>query len=662
MRTLIYFVTACLFFFTQQCFSAVLDVLIKDPVPQTVPAFGKVSAFYIIKNTKNFNLTGVFTKKLPLNVTQVTCDPNYCGATFDLGAQGSPNDSCILKLTVKGPVHARGSSLLICTATECDEANTPLDVSLSDSLPFIAINSGSYSNYHAGIFPLLATTADSGDTWSYPVGIFQDLKSNIDPNFSNGVLSSASCNNTFDKSVCISAGQWCKGSFCDNPLPLIAVGIHYGSIWRYPKSVFENLQTVVDPDFTGGALRSSSCFGSGGNTVCIAGGTYSTASSSLPLIARSVNAGNDWTYPKTIFQNLTSAIDPNFKNGSLFSASCTQSTCDSVCISAGNFCTTEHCDSQLPLLAMSTDKGSTWHYPAEVFKNLDSKLDPSFSGGFFVNSSCTGVGNQAICTAVGSFTNNQTTLPLLALTKDGGSTWNYPPEIFKNLTTTLGHGFTAAIFNATSCSGAKSKAICIAAGSCFRKGNGSPLIGLSQDGGNSWTYPDFIYTKLKTVVDAQFQGGNFDGASCIGSGKKGICLAAGGYCRKDQLCFPLIALSTNGGKTWSYPASVYSNLLNLVDSHFRYGFFSDISCKGTAEHNFCVASGQYSNDSSETFPLIAFSKDSGHTWTYPSYIYQNLTSVIDPDFAIGSFVRGAIAGNKFKLSLKEKQFMLQLKK
>src|SRR4029078_1383847 len=122
-----------------------------------------------------------------------------------------------------------------------------------------------------------------------------------------------------------------------------------------------------------------------------------------------------------------------------------------------------------------------------------------------------------------------------------------------------------------------------------------PILAVSQDAGDTWNYPDFIYTKLKQVVDPTAVSGNFLGASCIGKSTKAICVAAGGYCR-DLGCNlenPLIALSTNGGKTWSYPDSVFKDLPLKIDPDFRIGFFRSISCSGDENNNFCVASGQY---------------------------------------------------------------------
>lgn len=632
---------------TQATFAQTFSIVPNRDLPQTVPLFGKVSAYYKISNTTALNLNGNFVKKLPDDVTQVTCDPKYCGKTFNLGANGSGTDSCILKLTIKGPVKADADDLLVCTigSASCEGPSTLLTVSEAASVPFVGIAAGSYSDNFNGIFPLLIATNDSGENLVYPTEIFKDLKTSIDPNFATGVLSGAACTASQDNNVCIAPGQWCSGSFCENSLPLVALGTQNTTTWTYPHSVFQNLTTAIDPNFVSGDLKAGSCFGSGGNSVCIASGIYYTNSAFFPLLALSSNGGKDWTYPPSIFKNPTTSIDPTFTKGYLSTASCTKSTCDSVCIASGNFCTTSNCDFQLPLLALSTDKGNSWTYPSSIFNDLKTSVDPKFNTGFFISSSCTGEGNKAICIAAGSYSNNSAIMPLLTLSKNGGQTWSYPPDILDDLAAKIGHRFTGALFNAASCSGAGKKAVCIAAGSYFTtSGAGIPILAISRDGGNSWRYPPFIYTKLKTLVDPNFAGGTFDGASCIGTGKTAICTAAGSYCNKTNMCFPLLASSSDGGKTWAYPPSIYSNLPSVIDPGFKFGLFSSVSCSGIATNNFCTAAGQYSNDSSDTFPLLATSTDSGKTWTYPPYVYENLTTTIDPGFAIGAFHKAATSG------------------
>jgi len=617
-------------------FAATFSVLPKGNLPTTVPLFGKTSAYYTITNKTDLQLNDNFVKTLPDNVAQVTCDPKYCGMNFNLGANGTGKDSCVLKLTIKGPVKAELSNLLVCSTngTTCDGTFDPLNVKETKSMPFVGVDAGGYSDQKGGFFPLLAATNDSGETWSYPHEIFTDLKNIFHPDFSGGFLANSACTTN----LCIAPGQWCSGPLCERTFPLVAVGTQNATLWKYPASIYENLQTRIDSNLTGGYLGAGACFGTGNNGVCIATGTYfSDPDLFYPLLALSSDGGKTWSYPSSIFKNLTTSVDPDFVKGTLVSASCTKSTCKSVCISAGNFCTTSICNLQIPLVALSTDKGKTWSYPSSIFNNLKS-IDPTFESGTFVSSSCTGEGEQAICVAAGNYSNGPTILPLLALTRDGGNTWTYPPSILEDLATKIGHGFRGGLFTGVSCSGSGKKAVCTAAGAYFRtSGANIPFLAISRDGGETWSYPDFIYTKLKTLVDSDFVGGVFDGTSCIGTGKDAICTAAGNYCDKNQICYPLLALSTNGGKTWSYPPSVYKNLPLILGPGFTRGFFNNVSCSGIANHNFCSAAGQFLNVNGEAFPLAAISTDSGNTWSYPSYIFQNLTTTIDPDFSIGTF-------------------------
>jgi hypothetical protein len=536
---------------------------------------------------------------------------------------------------------------VVCAAGEinCDLPSVLLSVTESSPVPFVGIAAGSYSDNFNGFFPLLIASNNSGADWTYPPTIFKDLKTAIDPNFVNGFLSGAACTSAQSKNVCIAPGVWCSGTFCENPLPLIAVSTQNTTTWTYPKSVFQDLKTAIDPNFTSGNLRAGDCFGSGGNAVCIASGMYTiNEHRSFPLLALSSNGGKNWTYPQSIFKDLTTVIGPDFESGYLTTASCTKSTCESVCVAAGNFCTPPECPTQRPLLALSTDKGKTWSYPSSVFRNLNSSVDPNFKDGFFVSSSCTGVGEKATCIAAGSYSRISSIMPLLVLSQNGGKTWSYPPSILDDLANRIGHEFGGALFNAASCTGSGKKTVCIASGSYFRKsGRSIPLIAVTRDNGNTWSYPSFIYTKLKTLVDNEFFAGTFDSASCIGKGDEAICTAAGNYCT-NIACFPLLATSSDSGKTWSYPPSIYSNLTSIISPEFAYGILSSVSCGGIAEHHLCIAAGQFSNTTSETWPLLAVSTDRGQTWLYPSYVYSDLATKIDPGLAIASFNKAATSG------------------
>lgn len=655
------FFFSALALFSKLSMALTFSIIPSRDLPHTVPKFGTTSAFYLVTNSSSANLNNNFVKSLPLNVTQDTCQSAYCGLKFNLGPNGSSTDSCLLKLTIKGPVDSGDllHQLLICTDTEsdCDVTSSPLNVTQGPSAPFIGMAAGNYSNTNGNFFPLVVTTNNSGSVWKYPRAVFEDLKISIDPEFFSGLLQAAACSGSVDKSVCIAPGFFCKGMDCFNELPLIAVGRHNANTWTYPSSVFQDLQTRIDPNFTRGSLNGASCTSSGNNAFCVASGVYSTPSMQFPLLALSSNGGGNWTYPTSIFQNLTTSIDPSFSGGFLFSTSCNKSTCNSVCVASGAFCNDSGCNTQLPLMALSIDKGNNWTYPHSVFQDLKNVIDPNFFSGSLMSSSCTGSGNKTICIGVGRYFNNVTALPLLALTTNGGSNWTYPPAIFTDLPSKIGHGLESAFFNSGSCTGSGMSARCIAAGA-FTKSNGvqTPLLALTKNSGQDWTYPPFIYTKLKTLVDPDFKVGVFNGTTCIDTGKNSICMAAGNYCT-DTFCeksFPLIAITSDGGKTWRYPPSVFQNLTTKIDPNYLRGFFNDISCTGTGAYSFCIAGGQYTTGTT-TFPLSAYSTDNGENWIYPPYIFQNLTTTINPDFNLGFFIKTGSAGGKLTFPNYKKQ-------
>ncbi len=307
---------------------------------------------------------------------------------------------------------------------------------------------------------------------------------------------------------------------------------------------------------------------------------------------------------------------------------------------------------QLPLVAVSKDKGKNWLYPSTVFHNLTTRIDPNFVSGEFSSSSCTGTGSKTVCIGAGRYFNNASTQPLLALSMNGGDAWTYPPEIFTDLPARIGHDFTGAFFRGSSCTGKDIRARCIATGAFTNtKGAETPLLALTKDGGQTWTYPPYIYTKLKTQVDPLFRAGSLDAATCMGENKESICMAAGKYCR-DRFCsvsFPLIAVTRDGGKTWSYPPSVFQNLTTVIDPNYGSGFFNAIKCTGPEVTSFCIASGQYSNHNTH-LPLVAYSTDNGMTWTYPPYVFQNLTTTINPDFMSGTLGNTGATGGKLKMS------------
>ena len=240
------FLFICLLLISNVIYAATFNITTQSTLPTTVPEFGKTSVFFAIKNITNKPLINSFVKTLPNNITQVKCNPKYCGAKFNLGASGSPTDTCLLKLSIKGAVNS--AALLVCTSgeTSCDSSQA-ITVGLGPSNPFIGIGVGSYESINRhDTFPLLAVTNDTGHNWSYPSAIFQNLNTSIDPTFSGALLSGASCTGSLNKNLCIASGHWCKGAFCGLAQPLIAVGKQNGTAWTLKHSHLSlSVMTVV---------------------------------------------------------------------------------------------------------------------------------------------------------------------------------------------------------------------------------------------------------------------------------------------------------------------------------------------------------------------------------------------------------------------------------
>lgn len=509
----------------------------------------------------------------------------------------------------------------------------------ANNTAFRGIAAGTYTISPGPFFPFLAASNDAGTSWNYPRSVLDNLQTSIDPSLVFGLLRGASCSGSGADTVCVALGSFCKNDTCTSQVPLVALSRNELTTWSFPHSVFEDLTTKIDANFARGFFVNGICRNIDGQNFCIAAGLFTNPVQN-PLLGMSIDGGTTWTYPKSIFENLQQNIDASYSSGFLESASCNQSFDNNICIASGAFCSGDPCTAQLPLLALTNNKGSSWQYPPVIFKNLKTVIDPDFVSGELFNSACTGSDNQSVCIAVGHFFKSDfNPNPLLALTQTAGNSWTYPPFIYSNLAAHIGHDYTGATFRGASCTGENIRARCVAVGFFnTSKGTALPLVALTKDGGQSWTYPPFFYTKLKTTVDPNVRRASFNSASCIDKNKQSICMIAGNYCT-DKSCghqFPLIAVSIDGGKTWHYPPSVFQNLSTRIDPNLTQAFFSDISCSGSQASSFCVASGQYST-SSATFPLAAYSIDKGATWIYPDYIFKNLTTTVNPDFISGLF-------------------------
>lgn len=381
--------------------------------------------------------------------------------------------------------------------------------------------------------PLVSASTDGGNTWA--------VKS-VSGLPVSGYFSAASCTGSGLTAICTATGQDQVGS---GPA-LVAVSTDGSHTWAV-KSV-----TGLPVN---GVFYGTSCTGSGSTAICVAAGvTGGTAA----LLAVSTDGGNNW------------AVTP--VTGRLFKGvSCTGIGSTAICTAAG----VDNTGGFPPLVTVSTDGGNTW---------VNKSVTGLPASGYFTSASCTGVGATAVCTAAGQ--NGVGTFPpIVAVSTDGGITW-----AVKSVTGLP----TKGVFNAISCTGTGSTAICTAAGQNFN-GSQPPILAVSTDGGNTWT------TKSVTGLPT---AGFFNSASCTGTGSTAICIAAG---RDLSTAAPFLAVSTDGGNTWAA-----KSVTGLPASGSFYG----ASCTGTGPTAICAAAGQ--NNAGSAPPFVAVSTNGAITWAVKS--------------------------------------------
>jgi len=559
---------------------------IMPTTPTTVQVAANGTAIVRYQITNQTKITRILIMTPIASISQTTGGVNACANPFML----TPKQSCFLTLQLNGttlPKAGVHGGPVVCKTkgagdnspdaflcSQASQANS-LQISLSTatSLPLVPV--GAYRASGASFTPLLATSLDNGSTWIYPTAIYNNAV--LPTNYLNGRLHNSSCS----AATCVAAGQYRDTNGILRPLLALSKN---SSTWTYPAFLYTNLPANFASN---GALFSPSCSGA----TCIASGQFEDADATrFPLLALSKNGGNSWSYPSAIY-NSTNLPD-NFNGG----ASLISSSCDgNICIAAGVYSAG---DSDRPLLAVSRNAGSSWTYPAAIYSNI--LLPANFSSGSFTAASCSG----NLCLAAGYYNRSTSdTRPLLAVTQNGGSSWSYPNAILTNLPTNT----TDASFVNASCSGS----VCIAVGSYTDNTEPQaitrPLVVVSRDKGITWKYPSSIYTNLPRNF-----GGNafFSGASCSGS----LCIASGYYNVSIDSTRPLLAVSRDGGLTWTYPASIYSKLpANFINNaSFSYGTY----CRGAI----CFAGGKYSDETGTPRPLLALTQNGGLTWTYPSAI------------------------------------------
>lgn len=91
---------------------------------------------------------------------------------------------------------------------------------------------------------------------------------------------------------------------------------------------------------------------------------------------------------------------------------------------------------------------------------------------------------------------------------------------------------------------------------------------------------------------------------------KNFCAAVGTYEDFYKTSYPMLAFSTDSGESWVY--EIDKNLQTLPPTFYHSGLLTDVDCG----ENFCVTSGKYFTKSTQAYPMIAVKNFSETRWRY----------------------------------------------
>jgi hypothetical protein len=462
----------------------------------------------------------------------------------------------------------------------------------------------------------------------------------INADYLMGGFNTTSC---AGEDICIAAGYYVK----DTSYPLLAQGTSDSSWtdWTYlidSTSVLpEGFQSVTNGSNNNHFINTNCS-----DTVCAAAGFYADETKNmLPMVAVSIKNGNFWSAWQ--YQIDKKNLPKDFVSANSYSdlgLSCTTT----VCVLAGGYSTA---DNYIPMIAVSTydtskQTWSAWEYQIQK----DHSLPPEFKTGEFQNVSC----SEHICAAAGYYLNHSdSSIPMLAISQYNAETqawspWEYrisidTPEKFPD-------HFKSGSFDTISCSADE---ICIVAGTyTTKKMKRFPMLAVSTHNSdfNNWTYSidsQNLASLPYGYMDADAYYYPVIKTSHCSGGINGIC-AMGGFYYSDKDHFPMLAVSTDSGKTWGYSIDgtqvdgVYTKLPLDYGFDGNYPPVESVSC---LDKNICTATGRYGGvGNPNNYPFVAVSiYDASNGWSNWAYKIDSTSLPQDSEHQPGTAYASGLA-------------------
>lgn len=332
-------------------------------------------------------------------------------------------------------------------ALPVDGVNGALYRTACDSSKTMCVAVGRYYNGSASL-PLTYTSSNGGHTWALSTSLPA-----IPGGATSAYLRDVSCDSA--GSHCVAVGAYFNGS---ENFALVYSTDNGGSSWTQ-RSLPPTLMVSIN-EFLGGVACSSS------GSVCVAVGYVATGSDAVPLVYTTNNGGNSWT--------LSASLPvPTFSTNSNYLQSVACDSAGSRCAAVGH-----HYDGSFstPLTYTSNNAGVTW-----VLSSPQPSIPGGGSQGYLFDVACGGAGNA--CTAVGTYNDGSTGVPLIYISSDGGASWASREAI-------VPAGGTNGSLYLVSCNGSGSA--CSAGGSYRTGGTSVPLTFTSSNGGSSWALSSLL--------------------------------------------------------------------------------------------------------------------------------------------------------------------------
>lgn len=245
-----------------------------------------------------------------------------------------------------------------------------------------------------------------------------------------GQFVSSACANNNGSSYCIASGSYSSST---EQFPMIAT-VASNSV----KYTFDSISSGLPSDYDGnGIFNTASCI----NNICVVGGSYDTApNQQSPLAEITSDAGNTWILAYYAYPGLPS----DYAGAGSFSSSTCMPVSGAVsCVLVGSYGSTNPVTNQFPWIASSADVVN------DAFKFVLSDENWPYTGSTdaaFSSISC----SSNNCVAVGSYKLKGLVSPLMAQSTDGGSTWLYN-QSFDSYPKANGLSFSAVSCSGSTC-------------------------------------------------------------------------------------------------------------------------------------------------------------------------------------------------------------------